>query len=177
MKVYGENVFSPRSILCCSSVVFWLYPALQIYLYLNPLLLQSDAVLYLGHTLLQTHTSTHLTLSTTLWLTVSLDQHRKHCRNLCSAWKQTPADDHFKTLHTHTHKQSTGQWENPYSPILCVLCICVLCERQWQGHTLSHNCRAELCGKLGKYRARQHCTLSHGCGYELAARKMFSTEE
>lgn len=41
-------------------------------------------------------------------------------------------------------------------------------ESQWQSHILSHNCRAELCGELSKYRAQQHCTLSHGCGYELA---------
>lgn len=44
----------------------------------------------------------------------------------------------------------------------------MLCESQWQGP----NCRAELCGELGKYRARQHCTLSHGWGHELTTRKI-----
>lgn len=103
----------------------------------------------------------------TLWLTAPL---RKPSRNLCSAPRQEENCPLQMTKLKQKAQTRTNGRARVYSQPLGAVTVCAVW-RPVKGCSLSSNCRAELCGELGKYRARQHCALSHGCGHELAARK------
>lgn len=56
---------------------------------------------------------------------------------------------------TSQTKHKHHQWESPS----CALCAVL--KSVDGGHILSSNCRAELCGRLGKYRAQQRAVHYH----------------
>lgn len=95
-----------------------------------------------------------------VWLTV---QQRECRRNVCVACRM-PTQKSQEQEHVER-----SQWESPGRPQH--LRAASPYPGRWWGRTGSCNCRAELCGGLGKYRARLQPALSHGCGYERAAPK------